>query len=168
MQARTAPKPKYNYLETEAALPFPVPKVKVTEKQCNSTGGFMDESWSLNQRKWNNNETKPRARSGRSTHFIFGSDEPVFSTEQRLKFDGQLRQDQDIVAAGKTENIPSMSFDHVKISNNTDDVKPEPQVTSKMESLQARLNNMTRSLPSLPVHHASLMQNDYMDPKQKQ
>lgn len=36
MPARKAPPPQYNYLETDVALPFSVPKSKMTENQVSS------------------------------------------------------------------------------------------------------------------------------------
>lgn len=122
---------------------------------------FMDPEFSKARRRWKDEQTKGRLEDGRVAHFILGSDPQEHATENRVEFSGRKKEDEEVPAAGKIENIPDADFNYFRHSDNQRDLKPDPHWTSKHESLVARNLHVTRSLPSLPLHKSSVMNSDY-------
>lgn len=120
----------------------------------------MDQQTSKQRRKEKDDLTRTRRNFGRDTHFIFGSNQLEFDSEQRQQFQDK-KLDTSVAPAGKMEAIPEFNFMHINISENTQDMKPNPCRTSIQEPLVARQRASARQLQTLPVHQASIMKNDY-------
>ena len=122
----------------------------------------MDNSLSVHRRKNKDDVTKSRLDHGRSTHFIFGYDPTNFHSENQIKYLGQQMNDAAQPPAGKFETVPDVEFTHINMSENQQDLKPEPYKVGIMEALAARKQCVAREVPSLPSHQASIMKNDYV------
>ncbi|CAH1791275.1 unnamed protein product [Owenia fusiformis] len=152
-----APLAKYNYLETDGVHYHPVEKNKTTEAQYNYTGAFMNPQFSLERRKWKDDQTKTRLDDGRSTHFILGDTRDQLVSEATHQYAGNPRLDAHMPPAGKKEIIPKFKFNHINVSENTQDLTPKG------------INNMfiDPSVPTMPLHNNSVMMSDYKNLHQR-
>ncbi|XP_013381840.1 uncharacterized protein LOC106152695 [Lingula anatina] len=152
----------WNHLITDAALPYQPDQNKKTEKQDNFKTLFMGPEESVERRRWKDDQCKKRVEDGHIAHFTLGSEFQKPKTVTEIEYSGRPKLDFGVAPAGKAEKIAPFRFEHVKISANQEDFLPDPFRTSKFEGVVAKQNYVTRSLPALPVHHASIMKNDYV------
>ena len=129
--------------------------------QYNYIGAFRGGEYVLANRRDQQEGTRLQRQTGDATHFILGNDAMTFDTTSRSNFQGASKNDQTTPAAGKKEVVTDFDFLHLDMSENTEDMAPDPYAVSKQETLVARQLHASRKLPWIPVHKASLMQNDY-------
>ncbi|XP_064621499.1 uncharacterized protein LOC135484199 [Lineus longissimus] len=153
MAPMTAQPSKYNFLETDGALPFPVPKVKTTDHQFNFIDGFMTSNDSLNRRRNQQDQCKSRLADGKGTHFILGYTQQSHTSEAQENFDGKPKSDENIPPAGKMEKISEFQFGHINHSENTKD-------------MNAKLYK-DRDDSDVPIHASSVMMADYTHPERR-
>ena len=104
----------------------------------------------------------------KTTHFTFGSDKEILRSEALHQFAGHQKMDANTPPAGKTEIIPEINFDHINISKNTQDFKPDPHYTSKQESIVLQQQYVSRAKVAPPVHQYSIMKADYLPLENRQ
>jgi hypothetical protein len=153
MLPMTAQPSKYNFLETDGAMPFPVPKVKATENQLQFIDTFMTTNDTLERRRSKQEQCKSRHDDGRGTHFILGYAPPSHTSEAQANFSGNSKDDENIPPAGKTEKIPESQFGHINHSENTQDMN------SKLYK--------DRDDSAVPIHGTTVMMADYTHPENR-
>ncbi|KAK2170662.1 hypothetical protein LSH36_1g07022 [Paralvinella palmiformis] len=116
----------------------------------------------MGRRKEKDYQTRNRLDHGRGTHFVLGYDRADYNSEHVHNFQGKTQPAVELPPAGKKEHKPSTRFNHFYHSENAADTSaPNPYAPNIGESLLARSLAVTRAMPSLPSHKATIMKNDF-------
>lgn len=150
----------FDYLQTDEALPYPPPLKDTSEASHNFSGMSMHGPVASSRRAFRKKDARQRWTDGRTTHFVVGYTPFDFSSETKMKFRGDGKNDQEVSPAGSKEIVHPVKFHHLSQSQNTLDLKAaDPHITSTRESLRARLNYAPP--PTEPYNTASIMKKDY-------
>ncbi|XP_071785828.1 uncharacterized protein [Asterias amurensis] len=148
------PLPKYRYLDSNGALPYPanMPGRSETIEAYNGCNLSMPEETEhkLTAFKAENSE---RVKDSRRVHFKFGNDAAEHSTEAKDNF-VECRAVGDEIPAAGTKNQGEPQYPHQKISQNTEDLSGNPMAPGIFDSIRLAKRSYynTAPNPSDPLH----------------
>ncbi|XP_033115841.1 uncharacterized protein LOC117116020 [Anneissia japonica] len=148
----TAERPKYRYLDTEAALPYmgntpSKSEAKEAFSNLTSPGEVLAKLAQVKK------ENKTRVNEQKKVHFKFGSEEPSKVTEAQDEYMQCRAVGDEVPSAGK-KNMHDPRFNHIAASKNTQDLKKNPMSLNSFDTLRMNKKGYFsgQSTPGNPLH----------------